>query len=125
MREQGSLERGLGEQALGRAQGQLGPDVRSRSPSLCAPEGGSPLSFVRHLAEREHMVSTPPGPRAGDEVAAASVPGPAWTRPLESPGRPSFVSMLAGLLLLLMSSFDMICSGDWFLSISGICFKRI
>lgn len=71
------------------------------------------------------MVSTPPGPRAGDEVAAASVPGPAWTRPLESPGRPSFVSMLAGLLLLLMSSFDMICSGDWFLSISGICFKRI
>ena len=101
------------------------PDVRSRTPSLCAP-GGSPLSFVvRHLAEREHVVSTPPGPRAGDEVDAASVPGLAWTRLLKSPGRPSFMSVSAGLLLLLTSSFDMICSGYWFLSVSEIFFKCI
>lgn len=61
------------------------------------------------------MVSSPPGPRAADGVAAVPVPG-----------RPSFASMSAGLLLLLTSFFDMmICSDDWFLSFSEVFFKCV
>ena len=89
-------------------------DVRSQAPPGVLR--GPPRSLVvPHQAEREHMVSTSPGPRAADGVAAVPVPG-----------RPSFMSMSAGFLLLLTSFFDMmICSGDWFLSFSEIFFKCI
>lgn len=51
-------------------------DVRSQAPP-CVLRGPPRSLVVPHLAEREHVVSTPPGPRAVDGVAAVPVPGPA------------------------------------------------
>ena len=88
-------------------------DVRSRAPPRVL-RGPPPSLVVPRRAEREHVVSSPPGPRAADGVAAVPVPG-----------RPSFMSMSAGLLLL-TSFFDMmICSDDWFLSFSEVFFKCV